>query len=155
VPRLVEFPKYAKNLRYRGVADSPVRWSPHLLRRPAAGGADVVLIERGEGQGPRRGVCRTRSLTLNVPGGQAIGRFADPRNFCVLPKARLPERRWRGFLPRALYGDYLQDCCFARNGVKRICAASGYSAKEPALCAEERSRLGAEFADRDRELEMA
>ena len=83
----------------------------NLLRRPPASATDIVLIERSACSGPRRGVRKPRiSLSSERAGVPAVGRF--PRslcNFCGLRASRLEHVDGEDFLPRALYGDYLQD----------------------------------------------
>jgi uncharacterized NAD(P)/FAD-binding protein YdhS len=82
----------------------------NLLRDPPPEGADIVLIERGDSMG--RGVAyaaRDYPYLLNVPAARLS---ADPRvpwQFLHFAQARLPNVSGKDFLPRALYGDYLQD----------------------------------------------
>ncbi len=82
----------------------------NLLRRPPAGGADIVLIERGGSMG--RGVAYAAyafPYLLNVPAARSSADSRDPLQFLRFAQQRLPNVDGEDFLPRALYGDYLQD----------------------------------------------
>ncbi len=82
----------------------------NLLRRPPAGGADIVLIERGSVMG--RGVAYAAHefpYLLNVPAARSSADSRDPLQFLRFAQGRLPNVDGEDFLPRALYGDYLQD----------------------------------------------
>ena len=82
----------------------------NLLRRPPSDATDIVLIERGLRHGPRHGVCRARvSLSFQCAGGAAVGGFAGPLAISALCAAPGPDADGEDFLPRALYGEYLQD----------------------------------------------
>src|SRR5690606_36020451 len=74
----------------------------------------IVLIER-ESQ-PGRGVAyaqRSFPYLLNVPAGRMSANLADPDEFLTFARARLPQAQSEDFLPRHLYGDYLQELLFA------------------------------------------
>ena len=82
----------------------------NLLRRPPADRADIVLIERGDVMG--RGVAYAAHefpYLLNVPAGRSSADSRDPLQFLRFAQGRLPNVGREDFLPRALYGDYLQD----------------------------------------------
>jgi uncharacterized NAD(P)/FAD-binding protein YdhS len=82
----------------------------NLLRRPPADSTDIVLIERGAAMG--RGVAYTAHdfpYLLNVPAGRLSAASEDPLQFLRFAQQSLPEADAEDFLPRALYGDYLQD----------------------------------------------
>jgi len=82
----------------------------NLLRRPPAGGVDIVLIERSNVMG--RGVAYAAHkfpYLLNVPAGRSSADSRDPLQFLRFAQGRLPNVDREDFLPRALYGDYLQD----------------------------------------------
>src|SRR5580698_11261761 len=82
----------------------------NLLRRPPAAATDIVLIERGSTMG--RGVAyatRDFPYLLNVPAGRLSADSKDPLQFLRFAQRRLPAADGEDFLPRALYGDYLQD----------------------------------------------
>jgi uncharacterized NAD(P)/FAD-binding protein YdhS len=82
----------------------------NLLRNPSRQGADIVLIERSDAIG--RGVAyaaHDHPYLLNVPASRLSADSCDPAQFLRFAKSRLPGATAADFLPRALYGDYLQD----------------------------------------------
>ena len=82
----------------------------NLLRRPPADPTDIMLIERGAAMG--RGVAYAAHdipYLLNVPAGRLSAATEDPLQFLRFAQQSLPEADAEDFLPRALYGDYLQD----------------------------------------------
>ncbi len=82
----------------------------NLLRRPPADRADIVLIERGDAMG--RGVAYAAHgfpYLLNVPAARSSADPRDPMQFLRFARARIPDADGEDFLPRSLYGDYLQD----------------------------------------------
>jgi uncharacterized NAD(P)/FAD-binding protein YdhS len=99
-----------KTLVIVGAGFSGTVLAANLLRRPPAQGADLVLIERNSTMG--RGVAyaaRDFPYLLNVPAGRSSAESGDPHQFLRYAQARLPNVDGEDFLPRALYGDYLQD----------------------------------------------
>ena len=81
-----------------------------LLGQPPAGPTRIVLIERG-GQ-PGRGVAyaaREHPYLLNVPVGRMSASPEDPEEFLRHVRRRLPRCESTEFVPRELYGEYLQD----------------------------------------------
>src|SRR5580698_4345691 len=82
----------------------------NLLRNPPVGGADILLIERREQMG--RGVAYAEHdfpYLLNVPAARSSADPHDPLQFLRFARRRLPNASGEDYLPRALYGDYLQD----------------------------------------------
>jgi uncharacterized NAD(P)/FAD-binding protein YdhS len=82
----------------------------YLLRRPPSSATDVVLIERGAEMG--RGVAyaaRDFPYLLNVPAARLSADAQDPLQFLRFAQRQLPGADAEDFLPRALYGEYLQD----------------------------------------------
>ncbi|MEA3140705.1 MAG: hypothetical protein QOK23_2874 [Gammaproteobacteria bacterium] len=82
----------------------------NLLRRAAPQGTDIVLIERSSAMG--RGVAyaeRDFPYLLNVPAARLSADSRDPLQFLHYAKLKLPNIDAEDFLPRALYGDYLQE----------------------------------------------
>jgi uncharacterized NAD(P)/FAD-binding protein YdhS len=80
----------------------------NLLRLPHAGSRRVVLIERAE---IARGVAYTRRETpylLNVPAGRMSLSTQDPLQFVSYARRSLPRTTAEDFLPRELYGQYLE-----------------------------------------------
>src|SRR3984885_7967613 len=122
----------------------------NLLRRPPAGGADVVLIERSNVMG--RGVAYAAHefpYLLNVPAARSSADSHDPLQFLRFAQARLPNVDREDFLPRALYGDYLQDLLLraereAPPQVRLIRVFGEVTGIAPGVGA----ALAAEFADR-------
>jgi len=81
----------------------------NLLRRGNWGPGRVVLVERT----PRiaRGTAyaeRGHKYLLNVPAGRMSANSADPADFLAFARQRVPEATAADFLPRALYGEYLE-----------------------------------------------
>jgi uncharacterized NAD(P)/FAD-binding protein YdhS len=82
----------------------------NLLRRPPSAATDIVLIERGSTMG--RGVAyadREFPYLLNVPAARLSADSQDPLQFLRFAQRHAPDADGEDFLPRALYGDYLQD----------------------------------------------
>jgi uncharacterized NAD(P)/FAD-binding protein YdhS len=99
-----------KTLVIVGAGFSGTVLAANLLRRPQAEGADIVLIERNGAMG--RGVAYAEKdfpYLLNVPAARLSADSRDPLQFLRYAQARLPSVHGEDFLPRALYGDYLQE----------------------------------------------
>jgi uncharacterized NAD(P)/FAD-binding protein YdhS len=81
----------------------------NLLRRPPARPCRVVLVERREqpGRGVAYQVTAHRPL-LNVPAGRMSADAHDPLQFVRFAQRRDPSLHAQQFLPRELYGDYLE-----------------------------------------------
>ena len=82
----------------------------NLLRNPTARTIDVVLIERGPVMG--RGAAyaaRDFPYLLNVPAARLSADSSDPSQFLRYARRSLPDAGGEDFLPRALYGEYLQE----------------------------------------------
>jgi uncharacterized NAD(P)/FAD-binding protein YdhS len=82
----------------------------NLLRRPPSQAMDIVLIERGTAMG--RGVAyaaREFPFLLNVPAARLSADSRDPLEFLRFAQSRVPKTDGEDFLPRAMYGDYLED----------------------------------------------
>jgi uncharacterized NAD(P)/FAD-binding protein YdhS len=82
----------------------------NLLRQLAPAAADIVLIERSDAVG--RGVAYAAHefpYLLNVPAARSSADSREPLQFLRFAQARMPAVDGEDFLPRALYGDYLQD----------------------------------------------
>ena len=123
----------------------------NLLRRPAATGADVVLIERSAIMG--RGVAYAAHAfpyLLNVPAGRVSADSRDPLQFLRFARARLPNVDGEDFLPRALYGDYLQDLLLRaeRESQPTMRLIKVFGEVTGIVRAQSGTSLGAEFADR-------
>ena len=86
----------------------------NLLRRPPPGPTRVVLIERGGVVG--RGVAyadRGFPYLLNVPASRMSASADAPNEFLEFVQRRIPGAGGEDFLPRALYGEYLQEFLMA------------------------------------------
>jgi uncharacterized NAD(P)/FAD-binding protein YdhS len=82
----------------------------NLLRRPPPVSTHIVLIERGTAIG--RGLAyaaHDAPYVLNVPAGRLSADSQDPLQFLRFARQLHPEADAEDFMPRALYGDYLQD----------------------------------------------
>jgi uncharacterized NAD(P)/FAD-binding protein YdhS len=82
----------------------------NLLRRPPPDATDIVLMERGPEIG--RGVAyavREFPYLLNVPAARLSADSEDDLQFLQFARRRIADADGEDFLPRALYGDYLQD----------------------------------------------
>jgi uncharacterized NAD(P)/FAD-binding protein YdhS len=82
----------------------------NLLRRPPSNATDIVLIERGSAMG--RGLAyadREFPYLLNVPAARLSADSADPLQFLRFAQRREPDADGEAFLPRSLYGEYLQE----------------------------------------------
>jgi uncharacterized NAD(P)/FAD-binding protein YdhS len=99
-----------KTLVIVGAGFSGTVLTANLLRSAPAEGADIVLIERSGAMG--RGVAYAEHdfpYLLNVPAARLSADSRDPLQFLHYAQARLPHVNGEDFLPRALYGDYLQE----------------------------------------------
>jgi uncharacterized NAD(P)/FAD-binding protein YdhS len=71
---------------------------------------DIVLIERGSAIGPGMAYAdREFPYLLNVPAARLSADSADPLQFLRFAQRREPDADGEAFLPRALYGEYLQE----------------------------------------------
>src|SRR6202453_2676242 len=80
----------------------------NLLRSP--GRRDIVLIERGTSIG--RGVAYASHevpYVLNVPAGRLSVQRDDPLHFLRYVRQFRPDADAEDFMPRSMYGDYLQE----------------------------------------------
>ena len=79
-----------------------------LLARPAALPVRLLLIDR---LGFARGAAyarREHPYLLNVPAARMSATASDPLGFLRFAQQRLPRARGSDFLPRELYGEYLE-----------------------------------------------
>jgi uncharacterized NAD(P)/FAD-binding protein YdhS len=82
----------------------------NLLRRPPADPTEIVLIERGPAIGPGLAyAAHDVPYVLNVPAGRLSADSQDPLQFLRFVRQLYPDADAEDFMPRALYGDYLQD----------------------------------------------
>jgi uncharacterized NAD(P)/FAD-binding protein YdhS len=86
----------------------------NLLRRPPPGPTRLVMIERANEVA--RGAAyaeRAFAYLLNVPASRMSANSAAPREFLEFAQRRMPNVTGEDFLPRALYGEYLQEVLLA------------------------------------------
>jgi uncharacterized NAD(P)/FAD-binding protein YdhS len=82
----------------------------NLLRKPGATPLDVTLVERSSAM--HRGVAyamRDHPYLLNVPAGRLSADSSDPQQFIEFARSRVAGVDAEDFLPRSLYGDYLEE----------------------------------------------
>jgi uncharacterized NAD(P)/FAD-binding protein YdhS len=95
-----------------GAGFSGTATAVHLLRQARERGQSirVVLLERGAefGRGLAYGKSRYPYL-LNVPASRMSATTTDPEDFLRFARRSNPQISGEDFLPRSLYGDYLQD----------------------------------------------
>jgi uncharacterized NAD(P)/FAD-binding protein YdhS len=123
----------------------------NLLRRPPAGGADVVLIERSTVMG--RGVAYAAHefpYLLNVPAARSSADSRDPLQFLRFAQDKLANVDGEDFLPRALYGDYLQDLLLRaeREALPHVRLIRVFGEVTGIASLSDGAALAAEFADR-------
>src|ERR1700723_1746379 len=107
---LVEFSTMHNTLVIVGGGFCGTVLAVNLLRRPRTVATDIVLVERGAAMG--RGVAyaaREFPYLLNVPAARVSADSQDPLQFLRFAQRHIPEADGEDFLPRELYGDYLQD----------------------------------------------
>jgi uncharacterized NAD(P)/FAD-binding protein YdhS len=80
----------------------------NLLRLPSAGPTNIILIERAQFA---RGLAYARlkyPYLLNVPAGRMSAAAEDPGEFLSFARRSHPDASASDFLPRELYGEYLE-----------------------------------------------
>ena len=91
-----------------GAGFSGTALAVHLLRLPHARPLRIVLVERAK---LARGVAYGSGITsylLNVPAGRMSASSAEPLEFLSFARRTLPNATAEDFLPRELYGQYLE-----------------------------------------------
>jgi uncharacterized NAD(P)/FAD-binding protein YdhS len=86
----------------------------NLLRRPPSGPTRLVLIER-RNEVARGAAYADRGFPylLNVPASRMSAASAAPKEFLEFAQRRMPKATGEDFLPRALYGEYLNEVLLA------------------------------------------
>jgi uncharacterized NAD(P)/FAD-binding protein YdhS len=123
----------------------------NLLRRPPSVPTDLVLIERGPSMG--RGIAYAASehpYLLNVPAGRLSADSRDPLQFLRFAQRRTPQVDDEDFLPRALYGDYLEDMLLEaeRAAPERVRLKRVFAEVTGIQRADDNQPLAVQFADR-------
>lgn len=121
----------------------------NLLRRLPADGTEITLVERGPefGRGLAYATHEYPHL-LNVPTGRLSADSKDPLQFLRFAQATRPDAGAEDFLPRQLYGAYLQHfllCAQRESHGATLTRVSGEVVR--ILRQTPGGRLGAEFAD--------
>src|SRR5215468_8619528 len=80
----------------------------HLLRLPHSAPLRIVLIERAQRAGGLAYASREGPYLLNVPAGRMSASSVDPLEFLAYAQRALPTASAEDFLPRELYGQYLE-----------------------------------------------
>src|SRR6267154_887931 len=124
----------------------------NLLRHPPSDGADIVLIERTDTMG--RGVAYAAHefpYLLNVPAARSSAVSCEPLQFLQFAQARVPNADGEDFLPRALYGEYLQELLFSaeRDARPNVRLHRVHGEVTGILQTHGAAELAAQFADRD------
>src|SRR5215475_5864642 len=91
-----------------GAGFSGTAVATHLLRLPHSAPLRIVLIERAPRAGGVAYASRERPYLLNVPAGRMSANSVDPQEFLAYARRTLPNARAEDFLPRELYGQYLE-----------------------------------------------
>ena len=86
----------------------------NLLKAPLREPTRIVLVERRPevGSGVAYSV-RSPAYLLNVPAGRMSATSSDPKQFLDFARRHNPDAGVEDFLPRKLYGEYLQELLFA------------------------------------------
>jgi uncharacterized NAD(P)/FAD-binding protein YdhS len=79
-----------------------------LLRLPHPQPLRIVLVERAAAVGGVAYAQRATPYLLNVPAGRMSASGADPLEFLRYAQQNMPQASAADFLPRALYGQYLE-----------------------------------------------
>ena len=101
-------PSAAHTIVIVGAGFSGLAVATHLLRLPHSRPLRVVLIERAPTAGGVAYSGRERSYLLNVPAARMSASSADPLEFVRFAQRALPQTTAADFLPRELYGQYLE-----------------------------------------------
>jgi uncharacterized NAD(P)/FAD-binding protein YdhS len=80
----------------------------HLLRLPHSSALRIVLIERAQMARGTAYARRQGPYLLNVPAGRMSASSVDPLEFVAYAQRTLPNATAEDFLPRELYGQYLE-----------------------------------------------
>lgn len=98
----------ARTILIVGAGFSGTAVALHLLRLPHSGPLRIVLIERTQKAGGVAYARREGPYPLNVPAGRMSASSVDPLEFLAYAQRTLPNATAEDFLPRELYGEYLE-----------------------------------------------
>ena len=101
-------PSAARTIVIVGAGFSGTAVATHLLRLPHSQPLRIVLVERSQ---LARGLAyarREKPYLLNVPAGRMSASSQDPLEFLAYARRTLPHATESDFLPRELYGEYLE-----------------------------------------------
>jgi uncharacterized NAD(P)/FAD-binding protein YdhS len=113
----------------------------HLLRQAPERPTRILLIERGPEFG--RGLAYAKNdfpALLNVPASRMSATLSDPDEFLRFAQQRFPRTTGEDFLPRSLYGDYLQHLLAKATEEARPTAALEFVRGEVVSLAEHREQ---------------
>lgn len=98
----------ARTIVIVGAGFSGIAVAIHLLRLPQSAPLRIVLIERAPMAGGLAYASREGRYLLNVPAGRMSASSVDPLEFLAYAQRTLPNANAEDFLPRELYGQYLE-----------------------------------------------
>src|SRR5262249_16264424 len=107
-PREPHSSSLARTIIVVGAGFSGTALPIHLLRLPHAEPLRIVLVERGQVAGGVAYSERDNPYLLNVPAGRMSLSSDEPLHFLVYARRSLPKATAEDFLPRELYGQYLE-----------------------------------------------
>lgn len=98
----------ARTIVIVGAGFSGTAVATQLLRLDHAQPLRIVLVERAQTTGGVAYAMRGKSFLLNVPAGRMSLNSHDPLQFLAYAQRSVPQATAEDFLPRALYGQYLE-----------------------------------------------
>ena len=101
-------PSAARTIVIVGAGFSGTAVAIHLLRLPHSEPLRIVLVERAQLAGGVAYARREQPYLLNVPAARMSASSADPLEFLAYAQRTLPHATGADFLPRELYGEYLE-----------------------------------------------
>jgi uncharacterized NAD(P)/FAD-binding protein YdhS len=107
-PRVALVPPPARTIVIVGAGFSGTAVAINLLRLPHSDPLRIVLVERANFARGLAYARREQPYLLNVPAARMSVSSADPLEFLAYARRKLPEATGADFLPRELYGQYLE-----------------------------------------------
>ncbi len=102
-------PHAARTIVIVGAGFSGTTVAINLLRLAGSEPLTLVLLDRVRGARGLAYARREYPYLLNVPAGRMAATSAEPAEFLAFAQRRRPGTTAEDFLPRELYGDYLED----------------------------------------------